>query len=161
MSVISTGVSSPPTNPNPGDAYLLITGTPSGAWLGYTGYIAVWNTQVTTSGTNTTVPQWVFYKPNAGWIVWVTSTTSLIVYNGVGWSPIVAGGVQAETPVGAINGSNITFLLSYDPTTGSLQFYVNGVFQIPAVNYNINGTVVTLNVAPSSGSTVYAVYDYA
>jgi Protein of unknown function (DUF2793) len=161
MSVLSTAVISPPSTPNPGDAYLLLTGTPSGAWTGYFGYIAVWDTQVTTSGTNTTVPQWVFYKPNPGWITWVVSSSSLLIFNGVTWSPLLSGNIISETPVGAINGSNITFLIGNSPSpASSLQLYVNGVFQIPSTNYNINGTVITLNVAPSTGSTVYAVYQY-
>jgi Protein of unknown function (DUF2793) len=161
MSVISTAVISPPSTPNNGDAYLLITGTPSGAWTGYSGYIAVWDTQVTTSGTNTQVPQWVFYKPNAGWSTWVISSGSFLIYNGVSWTPLIAGNIQAEAPTGAINGSNITYILTYTPfPTSSLQLFINGVFQIPVDNYNVNATVITMNVAPNSGSTVYAVYQY-
>lgn len=161
-SVYTTSATSPPSNPVNGNAYLLITGTPSGAWTGYSGYIAVWNTQVTTSGTNTQVPQWVFYKPNSGWLVWVISTSTLLVFNGTSWSPVVSGAIQAEVPSGAINGSNTTYILTYAPyPVASMELYINGVFQIPGgVNYTLTGTTITMNTAPNTGSTVYAKYNF-
>lgn len=160
MSVISVELTVPPSNPNNGDAYLL-PASPSGLWAGNAGSIAVWDTQVTTSGTNTTIPQWVFYKPNPGWVTYVTTSGSLILYNGTTWSPIVAGAVQAEVPSGAINGSNVNYSISFIPyPIGSFQLYVNGIFQIPAVNYTLTTTALVMGVAPSSGSTLFAVYTY-
>lgn len=160
MSVIAVNLTVPPTNPNNGDAYLL-PATTSGAWAANPNQIAVWDTQVTTSGTNTTIPQWVFYKPNPGWVTYVTTSGSLILYNGTTWSPIVAGAVQAEVPSGAINGSNLNYSISFIPyPIGSFQLYVNGIFQIPAVNYTLTTTALVMGVAPSNGSTLFAVYTY-
>src|SRR5579859_3470775 len=96
MSVISTTLTAPPASPNNGDAYLLLGGTPTGAWTGFSGYVAVWNTQVTTAGTNNQVPAWVFYKPNAGWLVWTIATNSLSVFDGTNRTSVTQGGSQAE-----------------------------------------------------------------
>lgn len=98
MSVLAYTLAVPPSNPNNGDAYLLLQPTPTGAWTGFLGYIAVWNTQVTTDGTNNQVPQWVFYKPQPGWIVWIVATQGLAVYTGTSWAP-VGGGISGVVPV--------------------------------------------------------------
>lgn len=164
LSAISASVSVPPTNPNNGDTYILATGVPSGAWTGYSQQIAVWNTQVTTSGTNTQVPAWVFYKPNQGWTSWVQAIYGTMIFDGFIWVSNFEGSVQAETPTGAANGTNKVFTLTYNPNPlASLSLYVNGVFQVPynGVDYTIVGTTITLVVAPNPGSTIYAVYDYA
>lgn len=161
MSVISSTLNVPPATPNNGDAYLLLQPSPSGAWTGFLGYVAVWDTQVTTSGTNTQVPAWVFYKPNPGWLIWIIATNSLYVYNGTNWTPVVSGGTQAEVPIGPINGSNVNFTLSFSPSPpASLSLYVNGVFQLPSVNYTLSGTNLSMVIAPNAGSTLYAVYEY-
>lgn len=105
--IISSSQSVPPASPNNGDAYLLLP-APSGVWTGSQGKIAVWDTQVTNAGTNTTNPQWVYYTPNVGWIVWDVSQTSLIVYNGSNWTligggtvPVTGGGTGATTVAAA------------------------------------------------------------
>jgi hypothetical protein len=93
MSILNATTSIPPTSPNPGDAYLLTSGTLSGAWTGYAGYITWWNTQETTSGTNVQVPAWSFILPEPGWIVWNVATATLLVYNGTTWGPVTGSSV--------------------------------------------------------------------
>ena len=97
MSVLNATAVVPPSTPNNGDAYLLIGGTPSGAWTGFAGYIAVWDTQVTESGTNIQAPAWVFYSPQPGWVVWNVALAGLYVYNGASWGPV--GGIPIPVPV--------------------------------------------------------------
>lgn len=80
-SVINATQVSPPTSPNPGDAYLLIGGTPGGAWTGQAGKVAVWDAQLTQSGTNNVIPGWLFLTPQAGWLVWNVATSTLLVFN--------------------------------------------------------------------------------
>lgn len=109
-SILDTTLVIPPTTPNNGDSYLLITATPTGAWAGQMGNIAVWDTQVTTAGTNTQVPAWVFYVPQPGWIVWNVATASLIVFNGSAWVGIGGG---ANFPVN----TNITSMVGIPNTT--------------------------------------------
>jgi hypothetical protein len=90
-SVINATQAAPPVSPNPGDAYLLTGGTPSGVWTGKAGQIAFWDAQLTTSGTNTVAPGWVFLVPQAGWIIWNIAAATLIVFNGTSWSPVQGG----------------------------------------------------------------------
>lgn len=98
MSVLAYTLAVPPSNPNNGDAYLLLQPTPTGAWTGFLGYIAVWCTASTTDGTNNQVPQWVFYKPQPGWIIWIVATQGLAVYTGTSWEP-VGGGISGVVPI--------------------------------------------------------------
>lgn len=161
MSVIDSTVNTPPVTPNNGDAYLLLGGSPTGVWSGFGGYIAVWDTQVTTTGTNTQVPAWVFYNPKAGWLVWTIATSSLAVFDGSAWASVTQGGSQAETPTGAINGTNRNYTLSFSPQpVATFQVFLNGVLQLPSINYTLSGTNLAMNIAPTSGSTLYAMYAY-
>ena len=116
-SVINATQVSPPTSPNPGDAYLLIGGTPGGAWTGQAGNIAVWDAQLTNSGTNTVVPGWVFLVPKAGWTVWNIATTTLSVFNGTSWGPVGSG---ANFPTN----TDITSLTGIPNTTISTAGYL-------------------------------------
>ncbi len=96
-SVINATTIVPPSTPSPGDAYLLTGGTPSGGWAGQAGNIAVWDTQVTNSGTNTQVPAWVFYTPKPGWTLWNVATSTFTVYNGSSWGAVGGGGANFPT----------------------------------------------------------------
>jgi hypothetical protein len=116
-SVISSSVIVPPPSPNPGDAYLLITGTPSGAWAGHAGAIAVWDAQFTLTGTNTVVPTWTFLTPQPGWIVWNVALASLIVYNGTAWVTLTGG---ANFPTN----TNITSMVGIPNTTINSTGYI-------------------------------------
>jgi hypothetical protein len=116
-SVINATQSAPPVSPNPGDAYLLTGGTPSGVWTGKAGQIAFWDAQLTTSGTNTVVPGWVFLVPQAGWIVWNVAVTSLIVFNGTSWSTI-GGGANFPT------NTDITSMTGIPNTTINTSGYI-------------------------------------
>lgn len=161
MSVLNATQTTPPNNPNPGDAYLLIGGTPSGAWTGFAGSIASWNTQLTTTGSNTQVPSWVFYTPQPGWILWNVSTASLIVFNGTSWGPVgqnislpvsvAQGGTGSATPAGARtnlvaaeSGANtdITSLGGIPNTTINSSGYALGA---PASGTGINITETTVS----------------
>lgn len=52
-----------------------------------------------------------------------------------------------ETPSGAIDGSNITFILAHTPTVGSLHLVKNGVEIYATDDYGLSGTTITLLVA--------------
>lgn len=94
--VINATAVVPPSSPNNGDSYL-ISSTPSGAWSTFpVNSIAVWDTQVTNSGTNTLNPAWVNYVPKSGWIIWNIALGSLVVFNGSAWTPF-AGGANFPT----------------------------------------------------------------
>jgi hypothetical protein len=177
-SVVNTTTVVPPTSPNPGDAYLLTLGlNPSGAWTGQAGNIAVWNTQVTNSGTNTQVPAWVFYTPRPGWIVWNTALGGLYVYNGSAWSPINNGIVQPVASYADQVGSGTVsatanvvktwaFNLEYQVTFGNVaysvqtadasgsDFYSLGIYNNSGVLLASTGAVAGSSFAPATGYQV-------
>src|SRR5579883_1727423 len=63
----------------------------------------------------------------------------------------------AGTIVGAINGTNTTFTLSFTPSpASSLLFFVNGIQQ----TVSVAGSVVTTPVPPSQGASLVAFYFY-
>jgi hypothetical protein len=69
--------------------------------------------------------------------------------------------VRNETPGGPVNGVNVTFTLAGSAVTGSVELYKNGVRQAPGVgnDYTVSGTIVTMAVAPLTGTVLLA--DYA
>lgn len=145
MSVINATQIVPPTNPSNGDAYLLIGGAPTGVWTGFAGSIAVWDTQVTTSGTDTQVPSWVFYTPQPGWIVWTIATASLTVYNGTSWIQ-----VNSTNPSGAGN----EVLATPDATTGIAALRTLVANDIPSIlnATAINGTLSSTGTMTASSN---------
>lgn len=78
--VESTTVTTPPSAPLPGEAYLIPTGA-SGAWAGHTGEITAHQ-----SGA------WHFYDPAAGWQVFDRNTGTVQVFDGTAWVPVAATG---------------------------------------------------------------------
>jgi hypothetical protein len=69
--------------------------------------------------------------------------------------------VDAETPAGAVNGSNAVFLLSQAPNPAtSLQLTKNGVVQQAGVNFTLSGATITFlsGSIPQSGNTLLAWY---
>jgi hypothetical protein len=73
----------------------------------------------------------------------------------------VPGFVDAETPAGALNGTNPTFSLAQSPyPASSLVLFRNGLFQKAGVDYNVSGNAITfLPVAiPQAGDVLLASY---
>lgn len=66
--------------------------------------------------------------------------------------------VDNETPTGTVNGSNVTFNLSFTPVAGSVQLYKNGMRQKITASYSISGSTITMVVAPETGDELYADY---
>lgn len=60
--------------------------------------------------------------------------------------------VVRETPSGTIDGANTTFTLANTPTTGTEEFYVNGILQVEGAgnDYTISGATITTAVAPKA-----------
>lgn len=66
-----------------------------------------------------------------------------------------------QTPVGAIDGSNKVFTLSFSPSPGaSMELYLNGVLQTAAVDYSLAANNITYVTAPSIGDAHVAWYRY-
>ena len=149
-SVINATTVVPPTGPSPGDAYL-ISSTGSGAWATFpVNSIAVWDTQVTNTGTNVTVPQWVNYVPKAGWILWNVALSGLYVYNGTTWTT-VSSSAGANFPIN----TDITALTAITPTSGQAGIVVtatNGSYNAFTTTDGTHNSSWTAGGAISAGS---------
>lgn len=72
--------------------------------------------------------------------------------------------VWNETPLGAINGTNVTFMLEFTPINDSVLVFMNGVLQdrAPAgADFYLTGRTLTFNHVPRSGSKVLVTYNKA
>lgn len=68
--------------------------------------------------------------------------------------------VTGEVPAGAINGTNKIFTLVHTPVSGSVVLFLNGLQQTSGTDFTVSGNTITLVVAPNSGSTLTANYQY-
>jgi hypothetical protein len=69
--------------------------------------------------------------------------------------------VDAETPTGAVDGSNAVFTLSASPSpTTSLQVFRNGILQKSGGDYSLSGGVVTFlsGAVPQTGDVIQTYY---
>jgi len=69
--------------------------------------------------------------------------------------------ILGENPIGALNGSNTTFVLQYAPVLNKECIYFNGLRLKPTEDYFIANEYITLNYPPLSGdllSVDYSVY---
>ncbi len=73
LSVLSRMVATPPATPLEADRYLIAT-SPTAAWTGQAGKLALWLEGA-----------WVFVTPREGWRMWVADEDQLLIYNGATW----------------------------------------------------------------------------
>jgi len=128
--VISAGGNTAPSSPANGDAYIVGT-SPTGTWAGHGSALAVWSTEVTTPGTNTKVPAWVYYTPNNGWQVWSVGAQQLLVFTNTGWQNLLVNVPQtninnnwtaAQTfEEGWVSDSNVSVLATAPATNSANQ----------------------------------------
>jgi hypothetical protein len=89
LSVISTA-NTPPGSPANGDRYI-VGASPTGAWSGQAGRIAVWVNAESV---------WRFFVPKLGWRAWSAAAANYVRFNGSVWVddgslPLVGGGTVA------------------------------------------------------------------
>jgi hypothetical protein len=66
-----------------------------------------------------------------------------------------------EIPTGVLDGANVTFTLSFTPNpSASLLLFLNGVEQVPTVDFTIVGTTATYTIAPVSDDLMIAQYTH-
>lgn len=78
--VESASITTPPTLPLPGEAWIVPTGA-TGAWSGHVDEIAAWQAN-----------GWSFYDPAPGWQVFDRATVSLRIFSGTAWVPVASTG---------------------------------------------------------------------
>jgi hypothetical protein len=81
--VIDHALTAPPGSPANGAAYI-VAASPSGAWSGHAGAIAVWSTD------NPAAPsgEWEFYAPETGWVVFSRNGSQQLRWTGSVWSTL-------------------------------------------------------------------------
>jgi hypothetical protein len=85
--VISKTLAAPPGSPANGDRYI-VAASPTGAWSGHAGSIAVW----TTDNPATPGGLWEFYAPKFGWLVPNLADGLVYLYSGSAWAALAGGG---------------------------------------------------------------------
>jgi hypothetical protein len=73
LSVLSRGLTAPPSTPVEGDRYL-IAAAPTAAWASHAGKLALWLEGA-----------WVYVIPREGWRMWVADEDQLLIFNGTSW----------------------------------------------------------------------------
>ena len=71
--------------------------------------------------------------------------------------------VTGETPTGTINGTNAAFTLANTPIRGAVALVYTPLgdvtsFLIYGIDFTMSGANITMNVAPITGSSLYAIY---
>ncbi len=95
-------------------------------------------------------------------ITWTNIKATLKTYFDTLYASAVSF-ADAETPTGAVNGSNDIFTLAHTPSPAtSLIFAVNGQILSPVgVDYTLVTATVTVNFPPPEGSIIRCWYRYA
>ncbi len=76
LSCLAKNLSAPPPDPEEGDRYLVLSGTPTGAWSGFSEKIALREGGV-----------WVGLAPQAGWQAYLEDEGELYIFTGTSWLP--------------------------------------------------------------------------
>lgn len=74
LSVKDRDLATPPGIPSSGDTYI-VAASPTGAWSGNAGKVALWSGSA-----------WVFGTPRIGWVTYIEDEQKLSVYKSGGWS---------------------------------------------------------------------------
>ena len=158
--IISNAVVTPPSSPSNGDAYIIPAGA-TGVWSGLTNLIGVWSTEITLPGTDTKVPGWEYYTPNAGWEFYATSLGSYYMFNGSNWIKVGFTTIENEIPGGTKDGVNLTFTLANTPITNSVKLYLNGLRLSYTTDFTISGnTISMISRSPNSSNGDTFITDY-
>ena len=83
LSVKDRDLTAPPGSPTVGDRYL-VAASPTGAWSGWAGRIAVWMASLS----------WLSFVPKEGWRTWVDDEDREIQYDGTAWNEMVPNSIQ-------------------------------------------------------------------
>lgn len=66
--------------------------------------------------------------------------------------------IRGETPTGPVDGVNTQFILASSPVIGTVEVWVNGVYQAAGEDFTILDKVIVLDVPPETGDSVLASY---
>jgi hypothetical protein len=103
------------------------------------------------------------YVPASGYFVSVNAAGSLVINQCAGGAVKVIYTApkfaDAETPTGALNGTNRTFVLTHPPASPAL-VTLNGLVQRVGADYSLTGATLSFLTAPRSGDLLQVWYRY-
>lgn len=97
--VIDKDLATPPGSPADGALYI-VAGSPTGAWSGQTGKLALYRSSTAA---------WTFITAKNGYKFWVTDESTYYRYNGSSWVIDVA--ITGETAINSQSGTSYTLVL--------------------------------------------------
>lgn len=74
---------------------------------------------------------------------------------------VITSRIVRSTPTGSKNGINKVFILPKTPIPGTEELFLNGVLQIPALDYGISGKNITFNIIPDVTDVIHCSYEYS
>jgi hypothetical protein len=98
-----------------------------------------------------------YVAPGVYTFVYFSDVTQELVYTDQSVVNSATPAVNEVVPTGAVNGSNVTFVLPSAPTN-YLQLFLNGVLQLPTTDYTITGNTITMGLPPQTGDQLFAVF---
>jgi Protein of unknown function (DUF2793) len=121
LSVISRTLVTPPPTPIDGDRYL-IAAIATGAWAGHSGQVTL-----------RMEGAWRFLQPRKGWVLWVESESTLLVFDGTNWlAPSSPSSLQNLSLLGVNATADLTNKLAVSSSSvlfsnagAGMQFKVN------------------------------------
>jgi Protein of unknown function (DUF2793) len=131
ISIADRDATQPPAEPGDGERYIVAAGA-TGEWVGRDDMLATWLDGA-----------WIFQTPSEGWIAWVRDEDAALVFDGVQWKPLAAGGSGEAAsinpaPLVGVNGTADEYnrllaktdgvLFSHDdvtPGSGDIRIIVN------------------------------------
>jgi hypothetical protein len=137
-SVIDYTISTPPSSPNTGDAYI-IGPSPTGAWSGFANAIAGY------------YAGWSIKTPVAGWTAWSRNGNRLLYYTGSAWTLLTTPKLDATVtwnPGAVANAAGVTS--SALTVTGAAP----GDLAIVAAPYDLQGIQATAYVNAANSAVI-------
>lgn len=168
--VVDKDLTAPPGSPTGGAMYI-IAASPSGAWAGQAGKLAVWMTGDDLTGvTPIPAPGWAFVTPKEGWRVWLTDEDQFYQHDGTNWvakpevDPTVVG-INAQTGTSykfvmsdrglVVRQTNASAITDTIPTNASVAYPIGTVLSVRQAGAG------QITVAPDTGVTLNIPTGYA
>lgn len=131
-------LATPPGSPADDDAYI-IAASPTGAWAGHAGKVAMWYRST-----------WNIFTPAEGWAAWVNDEDVLVFYSGTVWNAFSSGSSGREKLTAArtyyvrADGSNSNNGLAN--TSGGAFLTLQKAYDTITQNLDLGGQTVTVQI---------------
>jgi hypothetical protein len=152
LSMKDRDLTAPPGSPVDGDTYL-VAASPTGAWSGKAGKIAVYFSAT---------PEWLFVTPVEGWIGWLQDENKFIYYDGAAWQNLNPAGITGSGTLVTVSPMNYPAQLSLSAETSIFGTFSSTVLDASTEKAALiiqapkSGTIESVEFIPTTGTTVNA-----